>query len=180
MGARTPWLRPRSALLVVALASLATASCFGRYAFIGVGTAIDVLPDSYVTVSVGTMPYYYYGGVFYRPYRGGFVVVPAPLGAVILAPPPGHVIVLVENDPYRYYHGVFYAPRRGRFVVVRPPLGAFVRTIPRTAVSRRVRGVEYKEYAGTYFRPAIRDGRRGYQVTERPRGGRGLQPPEAG
>jgi hypothetical protein len=63
---------------------------------------------------------------------------------------------------------VFYHPRAGRYVVVRPPLGAFVRYLPETAIPRYVNGVEYKEYAGTYYRPAIRDGERGYQVTEEP------------
>jgi hypothetical protein len=53
-------------------------------------------------------------------------------------------------------------------VVVRPPIGAFVRSLPETAATRRLGDVEYKEYAGAYYRPAIRDGRRGYQVTEAP------------
>ena len=160
--------RPLLTTAVVAVASLAAAGCFGRYAFVGVGTAIDVLPHGYVSVTVGTMPYYYYRGVFYRPYRRGFVVVPAPMGAVVMGPPPGSVLVMVENDPFHYYRGVFYAPRGNRYVVVRPPIGAFVRSVPDYAVTRRVGGVEYKEYAGTYYRPAIQDGRRGYQVTEPP------------
>ena len=29
------------------------------------------------------MPYYYHRGVFYRTYRRGYMVVPAPIGAVI-------------------------------------------------------------------------------------------------
>jgi hypothetical protein len=162
--------------LIVTLGSLAAPGCIGRVAFIGVGTAVDILPHGYVTVMVGTMPYYYHRGVFYRPYRRGFVVVPAPLGAWIVEPPPGHVVVMVENDPFRYYRGVFYQPRDGRYVVVRPPIGAFVRSLPATAATRRVEGVEYKEYAGTYYRPAIQDGRRGYQVTEPPPAGRTAQP----
>lgn len=93
--------------------------------------------------------------------------MPAPIGAVIMVPPPG-VVVLVENDPYHYYRGTFYAPRGNRYVVVRPPLGAFVRSLPPTAVSHRIDGVEFKEYAGTYYRPAIRDGKRGYQVADPP------------
>jgi hypothetical protein len=153
--------------LLVTLGSLTASGCFGRGVFIGVGTAIDVLPHGYVSVMVGTMPYYYYRGVFYRPYRRGYVVVPAPLGAWILEPPPGQ-IVLVENDPFHYYRGVFYQPRDGRYVVVQPPIGAFVRTVPPTATTLRFDGVEYKEYAGTYYRPAIQEGRHGYQVTEPP------------
>lgn len=154
--------------LTLAVGSIATSGCFGRHGFIAVGTALDVLPHGYVRVMVGTMPYYYDRGIFYRPYRRGFVVVPAPYGVWVPGPPPGAVVVLVENDPFHYYRGTFYAPRQGRYVVVRPPIGAFVRTLPPEAVPRRIDGVEYKEYAGTYYRPAIQDGRRGFQVTEPP------------
>jgi len=168
MKTRTRGMHPLLIATVVAISSLATAGCFGRYGFVGVGTAIDVLPHGYVSVMVGTMPYYYDHGVFYRPYRHGYVVVPAPIGATLIGPPPGSVLVLVENDPFHYYHGVFYAPRANRYVVVRPPIGAFVRSVPETAATRRIGGVEYKEYAGTYYRPAIHDGHRGYQVADPP------------
>ena len=40
--------------LLVTLGSLTASGCFGRVAFIGVGTAIDVLPHGYVSVMVGT------------------------------------------------------------------------------------------------------------------------------
>ncbi len=53
-------------------------------------------------------------------------------------------------------------------MVVRPPVGAFVRRIPPSAATRMISGVEYKEYAGAYYRPAIRNGRRGYEVTDPP------------
>lgn len=165
---RLKTLAPILAGLIVAVGSLTASGCFGRYAFIGVGTAIDVLPDGFVSVTVGTMPYYYHRGIFYRPYRRGYVVVPAPLGAWVMAPPPGYVMVMVENDPFHYYRGVFYAPRDGRHIVVRPPIGAFVRSIPEDSGTRRIDGVDYKEYAGTYYRPAIQAGRRGFQVTEPP------------
>lgn len=168
MRTRTEGARPLLVALIVALASAGAAGCFGRYAFIGIGTAVDVLPDGYVSVTVGTMPYYYHRGIFYQRYRRGFVVVPAPIGAMVMAPPPGYVMVMVENDPYHYYRGVFYAPTAGRYRVVRPPIGAFVRSLPESVSARTVGGVEYKEYAGTYYRPAIRDGRRGYEVTEAP------------
>jgi hypothetical protein len=163
--------KPRPFLMVLLglIVTMTTAGCFGHHLFLGIGTAIDVLPHGYMSVTVANVPYYYHRGIFYRPYRRGYVIVPAPLGAVIMGPPPGDVIVMVENDPYHYYRGVFYAPRASRYAVVRPPMGAFVRTVPRAAATLRVEGVEYKEYAGTYYRPAIRDGKTGYQVTEAPR-----------
>jgi hypothetical protein len=160
-----------TSLLVAALATVSvitTSGCFGRYAYVGAGTTIDALPHGYVTVMVGTVPYYYSSGVFYRPHRHGYVIVPAPAGAVVMAPPRGSVPVRVGNASYRYHRGVFYAPRAGRVEVVRPPRGAFVRSLPKDAVTRRIRGVEYKEYEGTYYRPTVQSGRKGYQVAEAP------------
>lgn len=154
--------------LLVAAVCLATEACLPRHGYITIGTAIDVLPDGFVSVSVGGGRYYYHRGMFYRPYRTGWVVVHAPIGAVIDGPPPGHVMVLVENDPFVYYRGVFYEPYGARYIVVRAPVGAFVRALPRTAVPRHVGGVEYKEYGGVWYRPAVRGGERGYEVTDPP------------
>ena len=156
--------------LLVGAGSLGAGSCLGigHRGFFAVGTAIDVLPGGFLTIHVGARPYYYHHGIFYRPYRGGYLIVPAPIGAVVTLPPPGYVVVMVENDPWAYYRGVFYAPQSRSWVVMHPPVGVFVRTIPDGAVSHRVGGVEYKEYAGVYYRPAVREGRRGYQVTEAP------------
>ncbi|HSG47623.1 MAG TPA: DUF6515 family protein [Longimicrobiales bacterium] len=165
------WALTLAMLAAVAGASTLTTGCFPRRGFITIGTAIDILPHGFISVTLGGGRYYYHRGIFYRPYRGGFLVVPAPIGAVIPGPPPGYVMVLVENDPFAYYRGVFYAPMGAEYVVVRPPLGAFVRTLPPGAVTRRVGGVEFKEYAGAWYRPAIRDGDRGYQVTDPPDGG---------
>lgn len=157
-------------VLLAAAPAAMSSGCIARGAFITVGTAIDVLPGGFLTVTVGGSRYFYHHGVFYRPYRGGYLVVPAPPGAFIAVPPPGYVMILVENDPFAYYRGVFYHPAPGGYVVVRAPYGAFVRTLPPGAVTRRVAGVEYKEYAGVWYRPAIRAGNRGYQVTEAPDG----------
>ena len=162
------WTLPLLALLAVSAAGVGTTGCMGR-TFISLGTAIDILPGGYVTVTVGTGRYFFHDGIFYRSYRRGYLVVPAPIGAVIPGPPPGHVIVLVENDPYAYYRGVFYRPWESRWRVVPAPPGAFVRRLPPGAASVRIDGVEYKEFGGVYYRPAIRDGREGYQVTETPR-----------
>ena len=61
-----------------------------------IGALIESMPPRYSTVVVGGVPYYYYDGVYCRPYpRGGYVVVPQPVMAmpeaapvVVTAPPP--------------------------------------------------------------------------------------------
>jgi hypothetical protein len=164
-------LRRRTLLMLtgVILGAVPAVSGCGGGLFVSLGTAIDILPSGFVTVTVGTTPFYYHRGIFYRSYRRGYVVVPAPIGAVVGGLPPGAVTVLVENDPFVYYRGVFYAGGGGRYRVVRAPMGAFVRNLTREAVTVRIGGVEYKEYAGVYYRPSIREGRRGYEVSEPPR-----------
>ncbi|UCC24235.1 MAG: hypothetical protein JSU98_10895 [Gemmatimonadales bacterium] len=159
------------ALTAGAAGTMGTTACIPGGGFIAIGTAIDVLPHGFVTITVAGSRYYYHRGVFYRPHRGGFLVVPAPYGAVVEVLPAGYVMILVQRDPYAYYRGFFYAPQAERWIVVRPPIGAFVRVLPPGAVTRRVGPVEYKEYAGVWYRPAIQDGKRGYQVAERPSGG---------
>lgn len=154
--------------VAVAGASALTTGCFPRHGFITIGTAIDILPHGFISLTVGGSPYYYHRGIFYRRYRGGYLVIPAPIGAVVPVIPTGHVMILVENDPFAYYRGVFYVPRGPEYVVVRAPPGAFLRSLPPGAVARPVNGVEYKEYGGVWYRPAIRGGDRGWQVTEPP------------
>jgi hypothetical protein len=44
-----------------------------------VGAYVDNLPDGYTAVVVGGVPYYYYGGVYFRPHLSGYVVVAAPV-----------------------------------------------------------------------------------------------------
>jgi hypothetical protein len=162
------WIPLLATLAVLGGSSLSTTACFGRRAFVSVGTAIDILPSGFVTVRVGSGRYFYHRGVFYQPYRGGYLVVVAPLGAMVPRLPSGRVMVLVENDPFVYYRGVFYQPVPSGYIVTRAPLGAFVRGLPPGALTRWVDGVEYKEYAGAWYRPAIRDGDEGWQVTDPP------------
>jgi len=160
--------RPLLTVLLLTLAASATSGCWGHHAFFAIGTAVDILPHGFVSVTVGTTPYYYHRGTFYQRHRHGYVVVPAPIGAVIMLPPPGYVTVMVERDPFAYYGGVFYRPYGSEWIVVGAPPGAFVRRLPAGARPRYVGAVEYKEYAGAWYRPAVRGGDRGWEVAERP------------
>ena len=162
------WILFLATLAVVGGASFSTTACFGRRGFVSIGTAIDILPSGFVTVRAGTGRYFYHQGVFYQPYRGGYLVVAAPLGVAVPRLPSGRVMVLVENDPFVYYRGVFYQPVPSGYIVTRAPLGAFVRSLPPNVITHRVNGVEYKEYAGAWYRPAIRNGDEGWQVTDPP------------
>jgi hypothetical protein len=44
-----------------------------------IGAIISGLPDGYISIVIGDVPYYYYGGVYFRPCNYGFVVVDKPI-----------------------------------------------------------------------------------------------------
>lgn len=86
------------------------------------------LPRNYFTISFGGYDNYYYGGVWYRPYRYGFgyVVAAAPLGAVVSVLPPYYSTVWVSDVPYYYANYAYYRwspPHTGYVVVADPGVG---------------------------------------------------------
>ncbi len=60
-----------------------------------IGAIVTKLPPYYETVYVRGAPYYYYDNVYYRPYSSGYIVVPAPATAVVVAAPSA----VVESAP---------------------------------------------------------------------------------
>ena len=150
---------------VVLLWGVATA-CFAGGG-LHIGTVVGEPPHGFVRVRVGGTPYFYHRGFFYQSYGPDFVVVTAPMGAVIGSLPPNHIWITTPVGPYAYYYGTFYEwrDRDRRYAVARPPRGARVPSLPRRARSIREEGVEYKEYAGVYYK---RD-RDGYEVVAPPR-----------
>jgi hypothetical protein len=75
----------------------------------------------YSAVIVGDNRYYYNDGVFYSGAPGSYVVVGAPVGAVVYDVPPGFARVDIDGDDYYVYHDVYYRPYgRGYRVVERP------------------------------------------------------------
>ena len=65
-----------------------------------IGAIVGSLPPYYNTVYYGGVPYYYYDGIYYRPYSNGYMVVQAP---PVAAP------VMVQQ-PYTVAQPTVYAP----------------------------------------------------------------------
>jgi len=99
----------------------------GDYRHVGPpGERVRALPHHYTRTWVNRRPYYYYGGLFYRPYYQNFVVVGAPIGARIGWLPPGYVSFGLAGGRYAYFNATYYLwdePRR-EYVVVEKPSGA--------------------------------------------------------
>lgn len=80
------------------------------------------LPAGYLSVSVGGGLYYFQGGVWYAHVRQGhYVVVGAPLGAVLPFLPPYSTQLWVGGVPYYYVNGTYYLQTPQGYAVVQPP-----------------------------------------------------------
>jgi hypothetical protein len=73
------------------------------------GFRINVLPFGYYPFYIGPNPYYYYDGVYYRPYNnGGYEVIAPPLGAEVKHLPKGAKVTVIDGQKYFELGGTFY------------------------------------------------------------------------
>ena len=112
--------------------------------------------------------YYYYSGIFYQPYNGGYQAVAPPIGAVVPSLPSGTITVYVGDDAYYYFSGTFFVPSSGGgYQIIAGPPGAIVYNLPDGCTSVNANGVTYLVYNGTYFQPIQdADGQNGYEVAD--------------
>jgi hypothetical protein len=87
------------------------------------GYAIHALPPGYHSVYYRGAPYYFHGGVWYRPYGPRFVVVAPPIGAVLPILPAFYTTVWFGGIPYYYADETYYVWRDEDhgYVVSDPP-----------------------------------------------------------
>jgi hypothetical protein len=121
---------------VLSLSFLSNADAQRRRVYVGRAWPgrTAVLPGNHYAVMVHGQRYFYSDGYFYRPYRRGYMLTPAPLGARINVLPFGFLTLRVGTIPYYYFGGVYYQyiPDENVYVVVQKPSGASPTT---TAVS---------------------------------------------
>jgi len=90
------------------------------------GYHIRRLPRGHVRVFVGATPYHYYDGMFFQPYRPGYMVVTAPIGAHVGTLPLGYVSFAIGTNSYFYVNSTYYLWNRATrdYVVVEEPENA--------------------------------------------------------
>jgi anaerobic selenocysteine-containing dehydrogenase len=86
-----------------------------------IGRRVARLPPGYSRVRVGAVPYYFSGGRYYRPARGGYVHVRPPMGAVLAALPLGFLTLAVGSLIYYYHSDVYYRRVPAGYMVVDAP-----------------------------------------------------------
>jgi len=98
------------------------------------GAAVSALPHQPVVIQHPGGPYYYTGGVWYRPSGPRYVVVPAPVHVFVPVLPVYYTTVWYGGAPYYYANDTYYQWDAGQngYEVVPPPgqQGADVSTQP--------------------------------------------------
>lgn len=81
----------------------------GYYGYPGIGFRIGYLPYGYYPFYFGSDLYYYYGGIFYRPFDGGgYEVAVPPVGAEVPGMPKGASSIVINGQQYYEFNGVYY------------------------------------------------------------------------
>jgi hypothetical protein len=87
------------------------------------GLTTPQLPASAIVARHGSVPYYFDHGSWYRPVRGSYTVVAAPLGIVLPTLPPFYTTVWFGDTPYYYANDTYYlwSMDQDGYVVTAPP-----------------------------------------------------------
>ena len=96
------------------------------------GDTVVFLPWGSRRVNVGRDTCYYHRGVYFKRHpRRGYVVITAPMGAVVPQLPIGHRTIIIDGVAYHEYDGVYYKGGPTGYTVVpisqaEPSAGAIV------------------------------------------------------
>jgi len=85
------------------------------------GRCFDTLPLAALMLIMAGATYYYLEGVYYQRQAGRYIVVPAPVGAVVTTIPTGYPPVIIDGVVYYTINGVTYMPTPSGYQVVPQP-----------------------------------------------------------
>jgi hypothetical protein len=81
---------------------------YGLFGYPSLGFYFNTLPYGYYPFYMGSSLFYYYDGIFYRPYDDGYVVTAPPVGAAVPGLPKGSKAIMIDNQQFFEYNGVYY------------------------------------------------------------------------
>jgi len=91
-----------------------------------IGYRTRVLPRTYVSISVGGLPFFYFSGMFYKRFGSDYMVVAAPIGAHVTTLPSGFIGFSIGEATFYYANNTYYSWDEPRqiYKVVQNPDGA--------------------------------------------------------
>jgi len=121
------------------------------------GVIVRTIPHETVIISRGADRYHYHNGIFYRPSRIGFQVIPAPIGVRVNVLPSHFITINFGPRPYYYYYGTYYikVPDTEEYEVAPPPIGARVNALPDGYEKVSLDGMIYYLVDGTYYKAIV-------------------------
>jgi len=137
------------------------------------GYVTRTLPNVAITLTLGSLLFYYADGIYYRHHDSGFVVIAPPIGLIVPVLPMGYTVFYLRGITYYYYADVYYVwdlhHRAYRVVEVPEEYaiyhpGDIVDTLPDGAYTVTIDGVQYYRYGGVYFMQAMQGDRIVYVV----------------
>lgn len=132
------------------------------------GSTTKTLPGAAAEVKAGDQTYRYFSGIFYRQTPSGFIVVPAPIGAVVDTLPDGVGTASYKGDvdTFFYYFGTFFTAEGGKYKVVQPPAQTIVGYVPDGYVESEADGGPRYEFGPHKFKPVFFQDMLVYQVVQ--------------
>jgi hypothetical protein len=115
-------------------------------------------------IEVGGVTYIHDQGIFWLQQGSDYLVVTAPVGAVVPALPRGAARVPTGSGAYWYFFGTFFAGRDGAYAVVKPPEGLTVYYLPDGYTHEKAGGADVYRFGETLFQPVFVQGVLAFQV----------------
>ena len=128
------------------------------------GKVVARLPAAHIAVWAGGAKFFFHGGVFYRRGHSGFIVVHAPVGAILPSLPIGFSIIVMDGVTYCYLHGVYYQKAPSGYIVVNAPIPEQPQVASGNRVTVTAQLLNVRSGPGMQF-PAIRQARQGDVLT---------------
>ncbi len=85
-------------------------------------TTLKVLPPHADKFMLSGVEFFFCSGLYYTLSQGHYVVVPAPVGAVVATLPAGYTTLTVGADTYFALEGTYYRKHNNGFIVVPSPV----------------------------------------------------------
>ena len=127
-------------------------------------TSAEPPPATATTVEVGGVTYIHDRGIFWLQQGTDYLVVTAPVGAVVAALPLGAARVPTGSGAYWYFFGTFFAGRDGAYAVVKPPEGLTVYYLPDGYTQEKAGAADVFRFGETLFQPVFVQGVLAFQV----------------